>query len=233
MVLDFSIPGMVEIAMKEYVQEIIKPGDMSGTAPMPAGNHLFSISTTSASYLNDLDAQHFHHIVAKLLFLCKRSRPEIQTTVAFITTRVKGPDLDDYKKLSCVIKYVRGTQNISLKLCANCTDEISWWVDASFSTHHDMRSHTGMVMMLGSGARYSTSIRLKIFIKSSTEAEIVGVNDTMGKVLWTHAFLEEQGHKVSRNIIFQDNKSAILLAENGRGSASKRTRHMDIRYFFK
>ena len=54
----------------------------------------------------------------------------------------------------------------------------------------------------------------------------------MGQVLWTRAFLEEQGHKVSKNIIYQDNKSAILLAENGRGYASKRTRHMDIRYFF-
>jgi len=54
----------------------------------------------------------------------------------------------------------------------------------------------------------------------------------MGQILWTHAFLEEQGHKVNTNIIYQDNKSAILLAENGRGSTSKRTRHMDIRYFF-
>ena len=136
------------------------------------------------------------------------------------------------RKLSRVIKYLRGTQDISLKLCANCTNEISWWVDASFATHPNMRSHTGGVMW-GSGDIYSTSIRQKINMKSSTEAEIVGANDTMGQVLWTHAFLEEQDHKVSRNIIFQDNKSAILLAENGRGSASKRTRHMDIRYFFK
>ena len=54
----------------------------------------------------------------------------------------------------------------------------------------------------------------------------------MGQVLWTHAFLEEQDHKVIKNIIYQDNKSVILLAENGRGAASKKTRHMEIRYFF-
>lgn len=30
----------------------------------------------------------------------------------------------------------------------------------------------------------------------------------------------------------QDNKSTILLAENGRFSSSKRTRHINIRYFF-
>ena len=40
------------------------------------------------------------------------------------------------------------------------------------------------------------------------------------------------GSQSLRNKIYQDNKSAILLIENGRGSTSKRTRHMDIRYFF-
>ena len=99
MALDFSVPGVFEIALKEYVREIISEaqGDISGTAPTQAGNHLFSFDTTSASYLNESDAQHFHHIVAKLLFLCKISSPDIQTAVAFLATRVKGPDQDDYK----------------------------------------------------------------------------------------------------------------------------------------
>jgi len=61
---------------------------------------------------------------------------------------------------------------------------------------------------------------------------VVGVIDLIGQVLWTRSFLEEQGHKVNSNTVYQDNKSAILLVENGKGSSSKRTRHMDIRYFF-
>ena len=34
-------------------------------------------------------ADMFHHNVAKLLFLCKRAQPDIQTSVAFLCTRVK------------------------------------------------------------------------------------------------------------------------------------------------
>ena len=34
------------------------------------------------------------------------------------------------------------------------------------------------------------------------------------------------------NIIYQDNKSSILLEKNGKGSSSKRTKHINIRYFF-
>jgi hypothetical protein len=41
-----------------------------------------------------------------------------------------------------------------------------------------------------------------------------------------------QGVKISRNILFQDNKSAILLQRNGTASSSRNTRHINIRYFF-
>ena len=51
-------------------------------------------------------------------------------------------------------------------------------------------------------------------------------------ILWTKLFLEAQGYKVMENILYQDNKSAILLESNGRRSSSKRTRALNIRYFF-
>jgi hypothetical protein len=44
--------------------------------------------------------------------------------------------------------------------------------------------------------------------------------------------MEAQGYKIQDNILFQDNKSAILLEKNGKASSSKRTKHINIRYFF-
>ena len=87
-------------------------------------------------------------------------------------------------------------------------------------------------MFLGKGAIYSTSTRQKLNTKSSTEAELVGVNDVMPQTLWTRYFMEVQGYEVHDNIVYQDNQSAILLEKNSRGSSSKRTRHINIRYFF-
>ncbi|KAI2496759.1 Reverse transcriptase (RNA-dependent DNA polymerase) [Fragilaria crotonensis] len=86
--------------------------------------------------------------------------------------------------------------------------------------------------MLGKGAIYGTSTRQKINTKSSTEAELVGVNDILPQALWTRYFLEAQGYAVNESIVYQDNKSTILLAENGKASSGKRTRHINIRYFF-
>ena len=53
-----------------------------------------------------------------------------------------------------------------------------------------------------------------------------------GMILWTKLFLEEQGHGIKKNILYQDNKSAILLETNGRRSAGKRSRAINVRYFF-
>ena len=113
-------------------------------------------------------------------------------------------------------------------------DEVNlkWWIDASFAVHPDMRSHTGVTMSLGHGCPYSSTNKQKINTKSSTEAELVGVDDGLPMVIWTRNFLEAQGLTVNDNVVYQDNMSSILLERNGRSSSGKQTRHISIRYFF-
>ena len=69
-------------------------------------------------------------------------------------------------------------------------------------------------------------------IKSSTDAELVGVDDVLTQVIWTRYFLKEQGHIIQDNVIYQDNQSAIRLEKNGKRSISKRTMKINIRYYF-
>ena len=109
---------------------------------------------------------------------------------------------------------------------------ISWWIDASYAVHPNMRSHTGATMSMGKGCPISLSTKQKINTRSSTEAEIVGVNDAMYLVLWVRHFLEKQGYNIKDNVVYQDNQSAMRLENNGRTSCTKNTRHMEIRYFF-
>jgi hypothetical protein len=76
------------------------------------------------------------------------------------------------------------------------------------------------------------SNKQKLNTRSSTESEIVGVDDFMPAICWTRYFLEAQGYNVQDNVLFQDNKSSILLEKNGKASSSKRTKHINVRYFF-
>jgi hypothetical protein len=234
MKIDYSDRSKVRITMNEYVDKMLKelPHDMDGTAASPASNHLFRTNNKDPILLSAEKGEMFHHNVAKLLFLCKRARPDIQLAVAFLTTRVKCPDIDDYKKLARVMRYLRGTARMPLTLEADGMQVVKWWVDAAFAVHDDMKGHTGGVMSLGKGAIYGASKKQKIVSRSSTEAELIGVYDVMPQIMWTRHFLKAQGYGTVDSVLHQDNKSAILLEENGRASSSKRTRHINIRYFF-
>ena len=107
-----------------------------------------------------------------------------------------------------------------------------WYVDAAFAVHPNMRGHSGGAMTLGIGFPISSSSKQKLNTRSSTESELVGVDDLMSLILWSCNFLRVQGYSVKDNILYQDNKSAILLERNGKLSSGKRTKHIAIRYFF-
>ena len=233
MKIDYSVAGQVTFRMDDYLQSILHevPNDMLGTAITPATNRLFEVNPSSEK-LTDAKADKFHHLAAKLLYLCKRGRPDIQTAVSFLCTRVQQPDTDDWKKLCRCVRYLRGSDDMWLTLHMHDEVNIQWWIDASFGVHPDLRSHTGATMSLGLGSAYSFSRKQKLNTRSSTEAELVGVDDAMSLVLWTRLFLLEQGLQVEDNVIYQDNQSAMRLEGNGRSSCGKQTRHLNMRYFF-
>ena len=170
--------------------------------------------------------------MAKCLFLSKRARPDIQLTVAVLSTRVKSPTTQDWLRLERLMKYLNGTKQYHLTVAIDDLKVVKWYVDASYGAHEDFRSHTGSVMSMGTGAMQAGSVKQKLNTRSSTEAELVGVDDVIAKILWTKLFIEEQGYEIEKNILYQDNKSSILLETNGRKSAGKRSRHINIRYFF-
>ena len=68
--------------------------------------------------------------------------------------------------------------------------------------------------------------------RSSTEAELVAADDTISSIMWTKLFLEAQGYKVNKTTFAQDNTSTMQLEKNGKSSSHKRTRHLNIRYFY-
>jgi hypothetical protein len=174
----------------------------------------------------------FHHSVAQLLFVSTRVRRDIQTVVAFLTTRVKKPDEDDWGKLKRLLKYLKGTKHMKLTLRVDNLGIMLWWVDASYNVHDDCRGHTGAMMSMGKGAPISFSRKQKLNVRSSCEGELVGIDDALPVILWARYFIESQGYTVEQNILYQDNKSTILLANNGRWSSNKRTKHIKSRYFF-
>ena len=89
-----------------------------------------------------------------------------------------------------------------------------------------------MIIIMGKGCIYGASLRQKINTKSYTEAELVGISDTLPQVIWYRNFLRDQGYRVNKSIIYQDYWSTIRLCINDRDSSIRRTHHIVIIYFF-
>ena len=173
-------------------------------------------------------ARQFHRTTSQLLFLCKRARPDIETLVSFLTTRLKLPDEDDWGELRHSLLYLKGTLHMKRYLTADNLSNIVWWVDGSFGVHWDSKGHTDAMMSIGKGAIVKIARKHKMNVGSSTESELVSIDDVLVMIMWCKYFMESQGYTIESNVLYKDNKSTILLAKNGRMLAGKNSRHIKI-----
>ena len=56
----------------------------------------------------------------------------VQILVSFLTTRVKEPDKDDWRKLRHGLMYLKGTLYMKLYMSADSLCIIKWWFNASY-----------------------------------------------------------------------------------------------------
>ena len=88
--------------MEEYLRGLLDdfPEDITETPEKPATSNLFNVREDSErEILDDTWAQAFHHTVAQLLFTGIQFRKDKQTAISSLTTRVRKPDEDNWKKL--------------------------------------------------------------------------------------------------------------------------------------
>ena len=229
MVFDYGIDGEVSISMETYLEELLRYSGIEGTSSSPANNNLFKIS--ESKLLDNKDKESYHSLLAKVAYLSKRTRPDCLLTCNFLATRVNVATVEDNQKLERMIRYLRGTKDLKLTLRMNFPINIIASIDASYGIHSDMKSHSGVMITIGSGAIFAMSTKQKLNSKSSTEAELIAVSDGLNQVLWTRNFIIEQGYSLNPAKVYQDNKSTIHLMKDGQSNSVK-TRHIAIRFFF-
>ena len=138
--MEFCEDGSLEVSMFKYLKDVIEsfPETITGRAATPAHDKLFEVrDEKEARKLSVEQSAGFHHTVAQLLFMATRSRRDIQMAVAFLTTRVRSPDEDDWGKLKRILKYLNGTRYLKLKLTVESLGVVKWYVDGSHNVHSE------------------------------------------------------------------------------------------------
>ena len=223
----------VKVLMQSYIDEAIQQSclDVRRAAATPATKSMFDVDPNAAK-LSPSEFERFRSVVCKLLYIALRGRPDILLAVVFLASRVAKATLQDQAKLKRLLEYLYGTYDLPLILGADDIQTMYTFIDASYAVHDDMKSHTGGVITFGRGGIACKSAKQKVVTKSSTEAELVGASEYLPSTIWVQYFLQAQGFPHRNSYLEQDNQSAIRLERNGRASASQRSRHINIQYFF-
>ena len=130
------------------------------------------------------------------------------------------------------MKFLRHKINDKRLLGVDNISPLCTWVDASYSSHPNLKSHTGSGMSFWYGLVHCKSIKHKLNTKSSIEAKSVGLSDYLSYNIWVCLFMEAQGFEFKQKILFQDNQSAIRMEKIGKKSCTRNSRHIYIYAIF-
>ena len=172
--LDYSHKGECRVTMYGYLDGILhtfneavkKHGkgwvvvQSRAAKKTAAPDNLFAVDE-DCEKLSIEAAASFHTVVAKLLYISKQARPDTSLSAAFLTTRVRAHDTDDWGKLSHLMEYLRADKNQLLLLGGKNEGLLMWYMVASFAVHPNMHSHTRGGLTMGRGFPISVSTKQK------------------------------------------------------------------------
>ena len=227
--LNFHAGGDITVDMQRYTLDAVAAWNPSRTFATPGDKSLFDAS--DGDRLSQSASVNFHSAAAKLLFLAKRTRPDILVEVSALCGRVTVSTMDDWRKMDRVFGYLKGTPHLGIRYSASESINPVVYSDASHNCHPDATSRTGIIVMMAGGPVATVSSKQKLVTKSSSEAELVGICDGATSALQVRAFLLHQGHVLGPTTLMEDNKSTIDMIKAGKPT-SKRSRHINMRFYF-
>lgn len=224
-----SVPSLVERRPGSDDEE--KETSKEDNSKVNKRTYQRSKEEVNSELLNEKEKKTYLSLLMKLAYLAKRTRPDILFTVSYLATKSSCPTGYDMQGLIRVLSYLASTKDQKLTLQPSSL-LIHVYVDASFAIHADAKSHTGVIMSMGYHCCPVDfqSTKQVLTTRSSTEAELVALDSAVTSTLWLQSLMQDLGYPSSVTVIYQDNRSTMRMAETGR--VTKRTRHIDVRYFY-
>jgi hypothetical protein len=218
--------GVTTVTQNSYITDMIKEYGVIKTKKYPSNLTLFKSAEE-----DPVDVTEFLSLLMKLMYLAKRTRPDILLACSFLANHSHSPMKIHWLQLIHLLEYLNGTATLGLrftrqKLVFSCQ------ADASYLSHSDAKSHSGIVYSLAENgpAILCFSTKQKIVSQSSTEAELIALHEGARTTVWLTSLINKMGAKLERPVVYQDNEATIRLAALG-AAASTATKHIMMRYF--
>ena len=222
---------VVEVEQRGHVEQLLRKRDIKKASPYPSSLSEFAnpVATTPE---NAVEKSKYLSLIMDIMYIAKRTYPELLPASSYLASRVNVANTLDWEVAISLLEYVNHDHETHKMIFRPTSLDVVGCSDASYACHDDGKSRTGGCAGFPGAFFIFVSSKQTIVTKSSTEAELVAINDVIDYLVWLKALLEEI-EVVSGNapVLFQDNRSAIMLSESGRGSF-RRSKHIDVRYFY-
>lgn len=222
--------GSILIHQDSYVHAILKRFHMSDVNPVatPAEMGLNFDEETSL----EIKDKPFREAIGSLIYLTTTTRPDLAFIVNKLSRYVEHPREIHWKGIKRIMRYLKGTSKHGIRYTKQ-ESKLTLFSDADFANDLSRKSVTGFVIKYAGGAVAWKSCKQATVSLSTAEAEYIAAAEATKELLWIRILSLELKIIEEKPIIhYVDNKSAIHLIKNDDGAASKRTKHIDVKFHF-
>lgn len=172
----------------------------------------------------------YREAIGALTYLTQSTRPDIAFAVNAAARFCEDPRQSHWEAVKKIFRYLNGTCHYKL-IFTKTDSHILGYSDADYAAdENDRISQTGYVFIKAGGAICWSSTKQKSVSRSSLESEYYAMSEAAAEAEWLSHLEQEIELSKNSRIIYADNQSAIMFANNN--IYSKRTKHIDVHYHY-
>jgi histone deacetylase 1/2 len=221
----------IRLRQEKYAGDILARVGMTKCKMSPtslAGSE--KLSKTGGDLLSDEDATKYRSILGALQYLTI-TRPDLAFAVNKVCQYLHSSTTEHWTAVKRILRYVRGTSNIGLKIMKSPSLVLSAFSDADWAGDVDDRRSTGGFSIFCGPNLISWSARKQATVsRSSTEVEYKSLANAT-TVVWVEDLMRELGIRSKYPPrLWCDNLGATYLSANPVFHA--RAKHIEIDFHF-
>jgi hypothetical protein len=171
----------------------------------------------------------YREMVGSLMYAMIGTRPDLAFPLQVVCQYMQAPNKVHCQLVKHIFKYCR-FNSYALEYSSENDMVLRGWSDASYANNQDYKSSGGYCFKLGGSLISWTSNKQNIVALSTAESELIALTSAAQEALWLQSLLKELGFAQVPTTIHEDNQACIALAKNPQNH--KRTKHIQVRYFF-
>jgi len=179
-----SSDGLV-MSQQRYATDVVKRANMWNCKPVDTPiSTAEKLSLTKGDSLGEADSTKYRSVVGALQYLTL-TRPDLSFAVNKVCQFLHSPTTVHWSAVKRILRYVKGTLTMGLKLRKSNSTLVSAFSDADWAGCVDDRRSTGGFAVFFGPNLVSWSARKQPTVsRSSTEAEYKSLANAMAEMMW-------------------------------------------------